>query len=62
LNQLWSDLKEIAGVEVDANYGPPRQGDVRDSLADISKGRKLLDYQPKFSVKEGLKITWGRFS
>lgn len=61
LNQLWKDLKDISGVEVEANYGPPRQGDVRDSLADISKGRKLLDYQPQFSVKDGLKITWERF-
>lgn len=62
LNQLWSDLKEISGVEVEANYGPPRQGDVRDSLADISKGRELLNYQPKFSVREGLKITWKKFN
>ncbi|GGE10831.1 SDR family oxidoreductase [Psychroflexus salis] len=62
LNQLWKDLQAISGIQLQANYGPPRQGDVRDSLADISKGRNLLDYKPKFSVKDGLKITWEKFS
>lgn len=61
LNQLWKDLLSISGKQLQANYGPPRQGDVRDSLADISKARKRLGYDPQFSVKQGLKITWERF-
>lgn len=61
LNQLWKDLLSISGKQLQANYGPPRQGDVRDSLADISKARKWLGYDPQFSVKQGLKITWERF-
>jgi UDP-N-acetylglucosamine 4-epimerase len=62
LNQLWKDLQDISNKELNANYGLPRQGDVRDSLADISKGRNLLGYDPQFSVKDGLKITWEKFS
>lgn len=62
LNQLWEDLQDISGTKIKANFGPPRQGDVRDSLADISKARKLLGYEPKFSVKDGLRITWEKFS
>ncbi|GGE32203.1 SDR family oxidoreductase [Psychroflexus planctonicus] len=62
LNKLWEDLQAISGIQLQANYGPPRQGDVRDSLADISKGKKLLGYDPEFSVKDGLKITWEKFS
>lgn len=62
LNQLWKDLQDISNKELNANYGLARQGDVRDSLADISKGRKLLGYDPQFSVKDGLKITWEKFS
>lgn len=62
LNQLWKDLQDISNKELNADYGLARQGDVRDSLADISKGRKLLGYDPQFSVKDGLKITWERFS
>jgi len=61
LNTLWEDLKNISGKEVKANYGPPRKGDVRDSLANIDKARKLLGYDPLFSVKDGLKLTWEGF-
>jgi UDP-N-acetylglucosamine 4-epimerase len=61
LNTLWKELKSISGKEVKANYGPPRKGDVRDSLANIDKARKLLGYDPLFSVKDGLKLTWEKF-
>ncbi|GGD98244.1 SDR family oxidoreductase [Planktosalinus lacus] len=61
LNTLWSDLNEISNSNVEAIYGPPRIGDVRDSLADISKARKLLGYDPKFSVHQGLQNTWDYF-
>ena len=46
---------------MDAVYGPPRLGDVKDSLADINKAKNLMDYNPKFSVKNGLRETWRRF-
>lgn len=61
LNTLWEDLKNISGKNIQANYGPPRKGDVRDSLANIDKARKLLGYNPLFSVKEGLRVTWEEF-
>lgn len=62
LNTLWNDLKEVSGKEVAAIYGPPRKGDVRDSLANIDKARKLIDYKPQFSVAQGLKVTWQYFT
>lgn len=58
LNQLWADLKSISGKDVESTYGPPRKGDVRDSLANIDKARRLLGYEPLFSVAEGLRLTW----
>ena len=61
LNTLWNDLKNISGKDLDAIYGPPRKGDVRDSLANIDKARKLLEYDPLFSVKDGLEITLRSF-
>ena len=61
LNELWDELKKISGKELEANYGPPRAGDVRDSLADISKARRLLDYQPEYSVRDGLRKAWDYF-
>ena len=61
VNYLWDSLKTSAGSQVKAIYGPPRQGDVRDSLANISKAEQLLGYKPQFTVREGLKITWDWF-
>lgn len=66
LNDLVSNLKEylsdfdpkIADVEV--IYGDYRKGDVPHSLASIDKAKNLLEYQPKHSMKEGLKeaVKW----
>ncbi|GER59707.1 SDR family oxidoreductase [Patiriisocius marinus] len=62
LNTLWKDLKDVSGKKLDAIYGPPRRGDVRDSLANIDKARKLIGYDPQFSVAQGLKVTWEYFT
>ncbi len=62
VNYLWDSLCDSANSDLKATYGPPRQGDVRDSLADISKAEELLNYKPQFTVKEGLKITWDTFT
>ena len=61
INYLWDSLKIAANSNVEAIHGPNRQGDVRDSLADISKAKKLLDYEPQYTVREGLGITWDNF-
>ncbi|WP_313113232.1 SDR family oxidoreductase [Aequorivita sediminis] len=61
LNQLWDKLKGISEKEIEATYGPPRKGDVRDSLANIEKANNLMNYRPLYSVSEGLKITWEAF-
>ena len=55
LNDLWSYLNELFGTEIVPNYREARIGDVRHSLADISKAKALLDYSPKIGVLEGLK-------
>lgn len=61
LNTLWNDLQNISAKKIDVIYGPERKGDVRDSLANIDKARTLMDYDPLFSVKDGLEITWREF-
>lgn len=61
VNYLWDTLSKAANKTINPKYGPPRRGDVRDSLADISKANKFLDYDPKFTVGEGLKKTWDYF-
>ena len=62
VNYLWDNINEAAQKKVVVNYGPNRQGDVRDSLADISKAERLLNYKPQFTASEGLKITWDNFN
>jgi UDP-N-acetylglucosamine/UDP-N-acetylgalactosamine 4-epimerase len=58
LNQIFDDIKEVADSTLQPLYGPVRNGDVRHSLADISKAKNLLKYHPIYSAKEGLKITF----
>jgi UDP-N-acetylglucosamine/UDP-N-acetylgalactosamine 4-epimerase len=58
LNELFNDLKKIAGSSIEAKHGPERAGDVRHSLADISRAKNLLGYDPKVSMGEGLKKTF----
>jgi len=58
LNQLLDILKNITGrQDVQADYREPRAGDVRHSLADITRARELLGYEPQTSLEEGLRLT-----
>ena len=66
LNQLVAYLKEYLSVfdpeivKVEAVHGPNRLGDIPHSLACVDKAKRLLGYDPKFSMKEGLKeaVKW----
>lgn len=51
-------LEKISGETIRANFAPPRNGDIRDSQADISLAGKILGYQPRVDFEEGLKRTW----
>ncbi len=65
LNQLLEELKAIVGKpEVKAVYHEARVGDVRHSLADTSRARELLGYQPLVGLREGLQrtIDWWKTS
>jgi UDP-N-acetylglucosamine/UDP-N-acetylgalactosamine 4-epimerase len=58
LNELFNILKQIAGSDLVAKYGPERKGDVKHSLADISKAFDLLGYSCSTKVTDGLKTTF----
>ena len=64
VNELYHIIKESAAATAEADYCPPRTGDIKDSLADISRAKKLLNYAPQIDIKEGLSITleWFRNS
>ncbi|MEP7365123.1 MAG: SDR family oxidoreductase [Acidobacteriota bacterium] len=57
LNQVWETLQHIEGVSLPAQYGPPREGDVRDSQADTQAAEADLGHAPKFSLEDGLRRT-----
>ncbi|HVF97152.1 MAG TPA: SDR family oxidoreductase [Flavisolibacter sp.] len=58
LNQLFQEIKQLAGSDLAPKYGPERVGDVRHSLADISKAAEHLQYKPQVSIFGGLKPTF----
>lgn len=58
LNDLWSGICAAANFNQPAIYGPERPGDVRHSLADVSKAQALFGYQPSIQLKEGLAIAF----
>ena len=57
LNFIWDLLQKIEGVKIAPKYGPPRAGDVRDSMADTAAAKAELGHAPRFSIEEGLKRT-----
>lgn len=61
VNDLWNNIKEITKSTVEVSHGESRIGDVRDSLADITKAKTLLGYNPKYTVPDGLSITYDFF-
>ncbi len=62
LNRLTEMLKAILGSPVQTAYEEARKGDVRHSVADISKASRMLGYSPEVSLEEGLErvLAWYR--
>jgi len=54
LNELIHMLTEITGKKTDPIYTEPRKGDIKHSLADISKAEKMIGYKPIVDFKQGL--------
>jgi nucleoside-diphosphate-sugar epimerase len=57
LNQLLAELQNIIGSNLTARYEKPRAGDVRHSLAAISRAADLIGYRPLVGLSEGLRRT-----
>ncbi len=64
LIETWDILQKIEGINLPANYGPPRAGDVRDSQADVTAAVRELGHAPRFTFEQGLRLTldWYRKS
>lgn len=55
INALVDLLREASGITPGVVHGPPRPGDVRHSLADISAAKGAIGFEPTVSLPEGLK-------
>ncbi len=55
LLELLDTLRDSLGQQIDPIHEPPRAGDVRDSMADITLARTILGYEPRVSVADGLR-------
>jgi UDP-N-acetylglucosamine 4-epimerase len=62
LNEVVEHIAQALECKGNIVYGPPRSGDVPHSLADISRARKYLGYEPRVEAKEGLErvVLWFR--
>jgi nucleoside-diphosphate-sugar epimerase len=57
INQLVVGLNDLLGTNIEPVHTPPREGDVRDSLADISRAKRHFGYDPAVKFAEGLAHT-----
>jgi UDP-glucose 4-epimerase len=62
LNDVLRLLEKLSGKKLDAKYEPPRPGDIKDSLADITLARRILNYSTSVNFEEGLSRTWKWYS
>ncbi len=57
INDLFNILKKHTNSNIMPTYREERSGDIRDSLANISKAQQKLEYNPEYGIDEGLKVT-----
>jgi len=62
LNYTLQLLEQFAGRPAKAKYGPSREGDIRDSQADVSRATQAFGYKPQINFEEGLRKTWDWYS
>src|SRR6266852_6098890 len=62
LNETFAALQKLTGYSGEPKYGLEREGDIKHSLADISRAEKCLGYKPEVNFEEGLRrtVAWYR--
>lgn len=64
LIDIYHALAKALGKDIEPIFGPDRKGDIKHSNADISKAKKLLEYDPEYDFASGLNevIEWYRMN
>lgn len=55
LLEMLAAVNKLLGTDVQPKFDPPRTGDIRESMADITRARELLGYEPQVTFEEGLR-------
>ncbi len=53
---LLNTINKITGKDIKAIYKEEREGDIKHSAADVTKAREILEYEPSFTLEDGIKI------
>jgi len=61
VEELALKIIRSLGKDIEPSYHPPRPGDIKHSLADITKARELMGYEPRYTIDTGLKETIAYF-
>ena len=61
INRLWEMISHMAGLDIEPEYKPPRSGDIIESVADIDSAGKAIGFEPYYSFKKGLEITFNYY-
>ena len=62
INELYQQVSSILDVDVEPQFGKPRPGDIRHSIADITRAKKDLGFEPEYDIRRGLEETIEWFS
>jgi len=61
INQVWEMVQHLSGLSLRPDYGPPRTGDIRESVADIGLAASCLGFDPAWNFEAGLEKTFAWF-
>jgi nucleoside-diphosphate-sugar epimerase len=62
LVEVLEILEDALDARIDPVHTPPRAGDVRDSLADLTAAKRDLGYEPAVGLRDGLRLTAESFT
>jgi len=60
MNDLIAMIEELLGKRAEIVHGPFHRADIMNNLADVSKARKVLGWEPQVKLKEGVRnlVDW----
>ena len=56
MNTVVNTIRELLGKDIEPVYAPPRAGDIKESLADVSRAKELIGYEPIVDFDAGIRL------